>query len=389
MCAVALARCPTYDLPTVTQAVQKVVDLLGGIERFVQPGQRVLVKPNLLSPAPPERAITTHPALVEAVVRLVQSTGASVVIADSAPASVPFTPAGLHRLYQATGMADVAARTGASLNLDTEVIDLPAPPGCTVRRFEVMRVVAEVDRIVSLPKLKTHALTLLTGATKNCFGLIPGIRKMTFHLTRGRLDDFADVLLDIAALAAPALVVMDAVVGMDGEGPSAGAPFPIGLVLASSSSLELDAVAAGVVGIPVLDVPTLRRGKERGLWSGRFEDIEQLGEHLEAVKVSGFRRPASGPPLVDRLVPFGLGPGLRKVLLRHAARRPIVDTQRCTHCGSCVEACPAQAAQDAGDRIWIDDRACIRCYCCHEVCPNGAISLVSPPLLRLLVRLRR
>ncbi len=389
MCPVALARCPSYDAQEVARAVARIVDLLGGPEQFVRPGDRVLIKPNLLSPAPPERAITTHPVLVEAVVRLVQRAGGQAIIADSAPASVPFTPAGLRRLYEATGMAEVAERTGASLNLDTDVVDLPAPPGCTVRRFEVMRVVAEVDRIISLPKLKTHALTVLTGATKNCFGLIPGVRKMTFHLTRGRLDDFVDVLLDIAVLASPVLVLMDAIVGMDGEGPSAGSPFPIGLLLGSTSSLELDAIAASVVGIPPLEVPTLRRGMERGQWSGQTEGIELLGERLEEVRVEGFRRPAGGPPLVDRLVPFGLGPRLRRVLLRHTVRRPVVEAGRCAQCGSCVLACPARAIRDTGGVVQIDERSCIRCYCCHEVCPNGAITLVAPRALRLLLRLRR
>jgi uncharacterized protein (DUF362 family)/Pyruvate/2-oxoacid:ferredoxin oxidoreductase delta subunit len=358
------------------------------MDRFVRPGDRVLIKPNLLSPAAPERAITTHPTVVEAVIRLVQRAGGEAVIADSAPASVPFTPAGLAHLYQATGMAEVAARTGARLNFDTGVADLAAPPGCTVRRFEVMRVVREVQCVISLPKLKTHSLTVLTGATKNCFGLIPGVRKMTFHLTRGRLEDFADVLLDLETAVAPVLVLMDAIVGMDGEGPSAGSPFPIGLVLGSTSGVELDAVAARVVGIPPLEVPTLRRGMERGLWSGRVEGIELLGHTLEEVMVSGFRRPAGGPPLVDRLVPFGLGPRLRRVLLRHTSRQPVVDSQRCTGCGSCQAVCPAHAIEEVGGHARINSPTCIRCYCCHEACPEAAISLVSPLVLRLLLRLR-
>jgi len=385
---VSLARCADYDPLQVQEALEAVLRPLGGMERFVRPGQQVLLKPNLLSPVPPERAVTTHPAVVEAVARLVQQAGGRPLIADSAPASVPYTPAGLARLYQATGMAGVAARTGAELYTAAAVVDLPCAEGRRIHRFEAIGALAEADVVISLPKLKTHALTVLTGATKNLFGVIPGVRKMAYHVTLSRLDDFADMLLDVVALAAPALVVMDAVVGMDGDGPSAGRLFPIGLLMASTSSVAMDAIVAEVVGIPPLEVPTLRRAAERGIWSGDPAEVEVLGLPLEQARVAGFRRPQANPPLMDRFVPFGLGRHIRRLALRYATRRPVPQAGRCTACGACQQACPVQAIAIPDGLAQVDERLCIRCYCCHEACPEEAIELKTPRLARLLTRIR-
>lgn len=383
---VSLARCPDYDLTGVAAALRILLEPLGGMERYVRPGQRVLLKPNLLRPASPEKAVTTHPAVVEAVARAVQDCGGRPLLADSSPPSVPYTPPGLSRLYRATGMAEVAARTGLELNTDTVVVDRTCPPECIRRRFEVMRPLAEADVVISLPKLKTHNLTTLTGATKNMFGVIPGPRKATFHVSLQRVEDFADMLLDITLCSAPALVIMDAVVGMDGDGPGAGRPFPIGLLMASPSSVALDVVACRVVGISPLEVPMLRRARERGLWSGAESAVEVRGLSLEEARVSGFRRPAGNPPLIDRLVGAGLAARVRRAAVRYAMRRPVPRAGRCTACRACEQTCPVRAIAVQEGLARVDDDRCIRCYCCHEVCPEKAIDLVTPWLARVLAR---
>lgn len=385
---VALGLCPDYEPERVQQGLGEVVDRLGGIERFVRTGQRVLLKPNLLSPRDPRQAVTTHPSVVEAMVRLVQKAGGRPLIADSAPASVPYTIAGLRRLYEATGMTAVASRTGALLNEDVSVVEVSCPAACRIRRFEVMRPLVEADVVISMPKLKTHALTVYTGATKNLFGVIPGFRKATYHLSLTRLDDFADMLLDVTMLAAPALVVMDAVVGMDGDGPAAGRPFPIGLLLASTSSVALDVVATDVVGIPALEVPTLRRAVERGLWSGERSDIEVVGPAVEQVRVAGFRRPEARPPLWEARLPRRIRRQVRQLVVRHSSRRPVPTPGRCTGCGDCQAACPAGAITVEAGLARVDDGLCIRCYCCHEVCPEQAIVLKKPLVGNLITRLR-
>lgn len=385
---VSLVRCPDYDPAGVAAALQHLLEPLGGMERYIRPGQRVLLKPNLLSPVPPEKAVTTHPAVVEAVVRMVRACGGRPVLADSCPPSVPYTPSGLARLYRRTGMAEVAARTGLELNTDTEAVDRPCPSVCLRRRFEVMRPLVEADVVISLPKLKTHNLTVLTGAVKNMFGVIPGARKPAFHVALPRLDDFADMLLDIALFANPALVIMDAVVGMDGEGPSAGRPFPIGLLLASTSSLALDVIAAEVVDVPPQHVPTLRRAMERGLWSGRVADVEVCGLALAEARVSGFRRPERNPPLVERMIGPGPAAFVRRLAVRYAMRRPLPRAGRCTACRACEQTCPVGAIAVHDGLARVDDRLCIRCYCCHEVCPEKAIDLVTPWPARVLAKVR-
>ncbi len=385
---VSLVRCPDYDDAHVEQALQLLLGRLGGMERFVQRGQRVLIKPNLLGPSEPARAVTTHPAIVEAVVRMVQQAGGRPLIADSPSAGIPYTPASLQHLYRVTGMAEVAAHSGAELNMDVEAVDLPCPKECRIRRFEVLRPLGEADVVISLPKLKTHVLTTFTGATKNLFGLLPGIRKASYHVTQSRLDDFADMLLDVTLLARPALVVMDAVVGMDGDGPSAGRPFPIGLLLASPSSLALDAVATQIVGIPLQEVPMLRRAAERGLWTGKQDDIELLGLPLEQARVHGFRRPQAAPPLWEQYLPPVLRPRVRRFAVRQMSRRPVPQAEICSACRTCEDACPVEAIVVQDGLARVDDRRCIRCYCCHEACPEQAIQLITPWLARLATRLR-
>ncbi len=382
---VSVSRCSNYDLPQVHAALSESLSRLGGIERFVQPGQRVLVKPNLLSPTPPERAVTTDPAVVEAVVRSVQQAGGRPLIAESASSAFPYTPAGLQHLYQVTGMTGVAERTGVELNMDVEVVAMTCPDKCNKRRVEVIRPLAEADVVISLPRLKTHALTVFSGATKNCFGVIPGARKMLYHGLLGYLDDFCDMLLDVAMLANPALVVMDGIVAMDGEGPAAGDPFPLGLLLASDNSIAMDMAATQIVGIPPLDVPVLRRATERGFWPGHPTDVKILGPALSDIRVTNFRYPQARPLLGKRVVPPWLKSTMHWLSARFTMQRPVPMAGRCTACATCVRTCPAKAIKIRRKLARVDDSLCIRCYCCHEVCPERAIELKTPLVRKFVV----
>jgi uncharacterized protein (DUF362 family)/Pyruvate/2-oxoacid:ferredoxin oxidoreductase delta subunit len=372
---VSLVKCSTYERSAVRDAVRRSVDLVGGMGRYVQPGQRVLLKPNLLRASSPQQAIATHPAVVEAAVRLVQEAGGYPVIGDS-PGG-PFVSAWLRAVYQSTGMVRLAAETGAELNQDWRETRLSHPDGKLIKALEVGTFASSADVIISLPKLKTHSFMRFTGAVKNLFGLVPGTVKVGYHSKFPEPEQFGDMLIDIATLIRPALSIMDAVVGMDGAGPSAGDPFEIGAVLASADPVSLDLVAVSLVGIDPLSVYTLRAAVERGMVTGRASDVNVVGDPLSDWDVRGFREPSarSSP---RRLVSMFSG-----VVKRWMVAAPRAN-DRCVACGICVRSCPVQAIAIKDGRARMDLETCIRCYCCHEMCPHRAIDLHKPLLGRLI-----
>ncbi len=384
MAQVAISRCSDYRPEDVARAVRESVALLGGMSAFVQPGQKVMLKINLLSAAPPEKAITTHPAVVEAVVRLVQEAGGLPLIADSPGHSVPYNRMGLRRAYRITGMLEVAERTGAALNWDTATAQVSHPAGRLTKRLDVIKPLQECEVVISLPKLKTHVLTTLTGAVKNLFGVIAGYNKAVYHAKLHSLSHFSGMLLDIVSYVKPALTVMDAIVGMEGNGPGGGPPKKIGAILASQDGVVLDVVAARIVGLDPLAVPTLKQAGERGWWSGRAEDIETLGATIQEVFVADFVKPVIGPrvdmsfgvPLLDNHV--------RPFLVNLVTLRPVPKNGRCTACGICQRSCPEQVISINDGLAVMDYRGCIRCYCCHELCPEGAIDLERSGLGRFI-----
>jgi Pyruvate/2-oxoacid:ferredoxin oxidoreductase delta subunit len=241
------------------------------------------------------------------------------------------------------------------------------------RRFRVGRAVVESDVVLGLPRLKTHELTGLTAAVKGCYGYLPGLDKMQYHL-HARRDSalFADLLLDVHGVRPPSLTLLDAVVAMEGQGPSAGRPRRVGLLLASPSAPALDAVATRIVGFPATRVPTLAAAEARGLGPASAEGVEIVGERIEDVAVPDFE-----PPSAARIAP---GPSWAAgIAQRWFSSRPVVDPDRCVRCGQCAQACPPGViAWAKGELPRIDDPACIRCWCCQEICPEGAIRVAGP-----------
>lgn len=373
---VALVRCAHYEQFQVEAAVRQAVELLGGMRQFVRSGQRVLVKPNLLQPSDPVQAIVTHPAVVRAVVRLAQEAGGRVLIADN-PVVVPPTGLGWRSAYEKTGLAAVADETGAELNMHIVPQLRPHPAGKLLKRVDTTQFVTEADVVISVPKLKTHGLMRLTGAVKNLFGTVPGTTKFGYHVKLETVERFADMLLDLATFVRPVLSIMDAVVGMDGDGPSGGRPFPIGAILAGPDPVAVDLAALGLVGHERTTVPTIAAAVQRGWSTGRLADLALLGDALPDLRVTGFRLPPGGQGLATNL------PGvLRRLGTRQLVATPVV-TEHCAACGLCVENCPMHAVTLPAGRARIDLAGCIRCYCCHELCPEHAIELHRPLLAQL------
>ena len=374
---VSISRCLDYDPDRVEEAFAACLAPLGTIESFVHRGSRVLVKPNLLASRPPEAAVTTHPTVVRAAIRTLQSAGAEVVVGDSPGGRN--TPERYAALLRRTGLAPVLEECGCeAVFFDDATSELPSPGGRVYRRFRVARAVTEADAVVSLSKCKTHQLTFCTGAVKNCYGYIPGVAKAEYHLHSGQDPRrFASLLLDLYLARPPVLSVMDAIIGMEGNGPSNGQPRALGLLLASPHAPDLDFVQAMLMSIDPLAVPTIREAADRGVGPRMAEEIELFGATFSDLPAAPFERP--GAHLSSR-VPAPL----IRTATRFFAVRPRVVNDRCRGCGMCAESCPPGAIDMLGRYPQIRHQDCIRCFCCQELCPADAIAVDRPFLRRLI-----
>ncbi|MEW5736782.1 MAG: DUF362 domain-containing protein [Thermodesulfobacteriota bacterium] len=323
-------------------------------------GKKVLVKPNILAPHRPDAAVTTHPTLVRETVAFLVQKGAQVMVGDNPGVG------GYGRSESSArtcGLFDAAE--GCFVNLARRPVQHPVPSRF-FSRVTVSREVLEADLVVSLPKLKTHGLTVLTGGVKNTFGYVVGGEKMRVHAAATTPARFAEALVDIYSIRPPDLTIMDAVVAMEGNGPSNGKPRRLGKILASDNAVCLDAVACALTGIKPGNVPTLAIAHKRG-----------LGEIAhERIPVDGAFTPASGFATPSTFVPGIAGMLLNRFLSRRIACMPEVDRESCKACGLCAEHCPVSAMEFApGAPPKPDEKKCIRCYCCQEMCPSDAIRL--------------
>ena len=379
------ASCPDYE--QAEACIRALVEQMGGMGRFVRPGERIVLKANLLRAAPPESAICTHPAVVEAVARLVKEAGGTPVICDS-PGGALHKEAVLRSLYEKTGMAAAAAAAGAELSMDSSTRTVSLPEGKVLRQAEIITPVAEADGVIDLCKMKTHVLMSMTGAVKNLFGVIPGLSKVGYHATHPDHATFADVLLDLTGYVKPRLSLMDGILAMEGDGPgSSGTPRQAGLLLAAANPLALDTAAGAIMNLPRQDNPVLLAAERRGLTPCRMEDVELIGGTVEELRMADYKFPASTKSnLMDFLGP--LARPAERLCKKALSQTPRIDGAKCVGCGICAKSCPGQAiAMTApGKKARISQNACIHCYCCHELCPQKAVELHQSWLGRLLTK---
>ena len=369
---VHLTRCTDYA--GVAQALPRLLDGVGGMGAFVKAGQSVLIKPNLLTDVRPEEAVTTHPEVVRALIRLVKAEGAIPWVADS-----PTNVANLQKVWDRTGMQAVCLEEGVPLvNLEKAGSERFDVRGI---RFTLAKPVLEADAIITVPKVKTHVLTGLTGAVKNMYGAVPGMQKTSLHKLYPRVDDFSRMLVAAYGRVKPVLAVADGVVGMEGNGPSAGTPVKLGFLAASADPVALDAVLCRALGLDVLKVLHLQMAHRAGFGEVEGSRIAVEGDGTAALEPRLHRLPSTVPThLIPRWAVRFVNP-----LIWH---RPSF-TDRCVLCGQCVKACPAGALRmEPGSRPTLSPAECIECCCCHEVCPPHAIEMVPSPVIRLIRRLR-
>jgi len=345
---------------------------------FVKPGQRVLLKPNLLMGIAPDAAVTTHPAVLDAVLTLVREAGGLPMVGDSP---------GIGEL------AGIAVRCGIKAVLDAHHVPLAdftseyvftCEENVIGKRIALARAVADADVIISLPKLKTHVQMALTCAVKNQYGLIPGVRKSQYHLRFKDRATLADFIIDINRIARPALAIVDAIDAMEGAGPSGGTPRRLGLLMASTDLMALDLVACEITGIDPALVPTIQAGRRQQFGAAALSEITITGVDLADARVPDFRPVPHMKEISDILpVPAFMLAWLR----RQWAPRPRINDAACIRCFACRTGCPVQppAIDPARPRhARVNDRSCIRCYCCHEFCPAHAIMLKRSWLDRVI-----
>jgi uncharacterized protein (DUF362 family)/Pyruvate/2-oxoacid:ferredoxin oxidoreductase delta subunit len=354
---VSIAACEAYELNRIRQGLSCVLAPLGGIGRFVRPGMDVLLKPNLLTAADPRRAVTTHPTIVQAVAELVQDAGGAVIIGDSPAGPLKNAPMAWWR----SGLTGVRARTAGQL-IPFEETDWKRLDG---NDYFIARPVVEADLVINLPKLKTHMLTLYTGAVKNLFGSIPGTRKRELHFQAPGVQDFSSILVDVLELVQPGLTIMDGVLGQEGNGPGvSGTPHWYGCLAASTDPVALDTVMTQALGYRQGEVLHLAEAGARGLGVSDLNGVRIAGNR-EVLDFGSVRLPNSHW--------YFHAPAWAAAPLRRITRlRPCIKDGACVNCGVCTAACPREAiTPDQPPRFDLDQ--CIGCLCCAEVCPQGAI----------------
>lgn len=370
---VVLTPCADY------RAIEPALDaLLAPLARAlppIRPGLRVLLKPNLITNARPDEAKTTHPELIKALIRHLKRRGAKVRVGDS-PANV----CDLERVWKETGMAEVCAEEQVELVNFEKAGSEPFTVGNF--SFNIARPVLDAEMIVSVPKVKTHVLTLFTGAVKNMYGCVPGLQKTALHKLYPHPDEFHALLAAIFSRVPPALSVADGIVGMDGDGPTGGRPRPLGFLAASGDAAALDATLARRLGLDLAAIGYLRAIQAQNSGETRADRIEVI--------LTG-PIPSDHPVFeAPKTLPLGRLP---RWITRPVApliwNRPLF-LERCKFCGLCVRACPnAALTQTPRRKPVLDAQRCIACCCCHEVCPERAIAMQSSPFLRFVMALKR
>ncbi len=337
--------------------IESLIKPLGGLESFIKKGERVLLKTNLLNASEPKKSVVTHPNFIKNIIKEIFKIDAIPYIGDSP--SGPFTKRRLEKVYSKSGIIELSNELGVELNYDTRSKKISIPNGKRLKKTPICNFALEADKIVSLPKLKTHSLMIMTLAIKNMYGVIPGLTKARYHSMFIRRKAFAEMLLDILSIIHPDLIVMDGIVSMEGEGPSGGNPVELGLALASDNPYAIDLAVCNILNIEPVGIPTLKYAKIRKLWP---KSIDYPLLNPKDIKYDNFILPSTAGYIhTGKKIPN---------------KYPIPNTN-CTACGECVKICPKKIININGNIAKIDYSKCIKCYCCHEICQYNAIDIKS------------
>ncbi len=346
----------TYE--NVRESVEKAFELF---PLRIQ-GKRVLIKPNVLRATEAKEGVVTHPAVLRAVVRKVESLEPAHIVVGDNPGL--FSYGANEESFKKTGLMEAAMGYYENIGNDAEKVDfnpdfMPA--------VSISRAVLDAEIIISLPKFKTHGLTIVTGGIKNSYGFLPGAQKARLHKAAGSPAHFHEAIVDVFRLRIPNLFILDAVVGMEGNGPASPDLRDIGLILASDNAVALDAVVAWMMGCDPGRLRFLQRAHEMGLGDYEISRIEVIGE---LKRLPDFKLPPLGGEAISG------NKAAQELMYSRTILRPKADPELCTACGTCVDQCAVSALSMGDDNLpQVDADTCITCFCCQEICPEKAITL--------------
>jgi uncharacterized protein (DUF362 family)/ferredoxin-like protein FixX len=370
---VVVKGCQDYARDRVRLSLERGLDLIGSIEAFVAKGDKVLIKPNMIGGYAPEKAVNSHPVVVESIAKLVIEAGGVPVIGDSpmfGTARSASKKIGYDRVADELNIEIVDFVNRQSYEFRT---------GKAFKSLKVDRAVVENDKIINIAKLKTHTQMHMTLSVKNMFGSVVGRDKSHWHYIAGRsYETFARLLVELYRFTRPTLNIIDGIVGMQGHGPLSGAPRRIGVLILGVDGIAVDRVACEIVGADPERMPIFKASEELGAGVSRLEDIQIRGDDISNFLIKNFEF----PELED--LNAGILPMFIKNMIRDkATSRPAVIHENCEICKKCMEVCPASTIDLLDDRVSINIKDCIRCYCCMEACENRAIMVRTPWLSKV------
>ena len=375
---VGAVSCRSYNKEEVKPALTAVLDTVGGLD-FVREGMCVAIKANLVTFAKPEEAVTTHPALICALIELLRERGAGRVIVGDSPGGL-HNSVFLNKVYSVCGL-NAIEEVGGELNRNFEQAEAHFDRARVAHSFTYTSYLDEADAIVDFCKLKTHGMMGMSAAAKNMFGVIPGTMKPEYHFRYPDQADFARMIVDIDEYfeEKTKLCIADAIVGMEGNGPTAGTPREIGAILASKSPHKLDLVCAKIIGLDPDTIPTLGAARERGLIPNSVDELKISGD-IDSIVIHDYNNVAVRHSLLfnNRSKLFG------KVAKSVLEAKPAVKNKECKGCEKCKQICPAQAITMKNGKPVIDRKKCIKCFCCQEFCPFGAMKVHRSLIAKIL-----
>lgn len=376
---VVVLPCEDYEEEKIYRLLRKGMEVLGGVSAFIGKEEKILLKPNLLKKAEVEKAVITHPAVVGAFARFLREEGyANIVLADSCGHG------STNQVIRGTGMDTCLEKYKIPAIDYTKGISVDYPEGIQAKEFVLPKELLEADCVISLCKMKTHALERITGAVKNSYGFVYGRNKAIGHTKYPSADSFARMLVDLNQYVKPRLYIMDGIVAMEGNGPGSGDPVPMKVMLLSADPVALDSVFARLVYLKPELVPTNYHGEKMGLGDWREENIQVIVADEEGIRESSMEELVSqfGKPdfHVDRTqVRTNIWTRMAKAL-NLFQKKPYIEEDKCVRCGICVNSCPVPGKavdfrKGKEQPPVYDYKKCIRCFCCQEMCPKKAIKV--------------